>query len=153
MNIMIGNYLLSLLYYKDIILVKRINNNNKSNNKFENFKSIFTKKNFIKIIFKRDDDKFDNRTEQQNENTNVKIIIEDNNMNTLISQVKNTNVKNDNINMVDYNQSNKTNHKNNFESIKKFAMAGDAEAQYELGCRYLEGKGVDKSGKKAFEWF
>src|SRR5256885_13705937 len=107
MNIMIGNYLLSLFYYKDIILAKRINNNNKSNNKFENFKSIFTKKNFIKNIFKHDDDKFDNRTEQQNENTNFKIIIEDNNMNTLISQV-NTNMKNDNINMVDYNQSNKS---------------------------------------------
>src|ERR1043166_4503017 len=50
-NMIIGKYLLSLFYYKDIILVKKTSINkrisNISNiNKFGNFKSIFTKKNF-----------------------------------------------------------------------------------------------------------
>src|SRR3954468_7500480 len=45
-NIIIGRYLLSLFYYKDIILAKRksINLVKRKSDKFEKFKSIFTKR-------------------------------------------------------------------------------------------------------------
>lgn len=38
-------------------------------------------------------------------------------------------------------------------SLKKQAKAGDRVAQYQLGSRYLEGKGVKQDYKKAFTWF
>src|SRR5436305_3616830 len=49
-NIIIGKYLLSLFYYKDIILFKRKSIG--KSNRFEKFKSIFRKKKFARKIFK-----------------------------------------------------------------------------------------------------
>src|SRR4051812_8486630 len=116
-NIVIGKYLLSLIYYKDIILISTSTN---KVNKFENFKSNFTKDKSLKIIF---DDVIDNH---EDDNSDVKDIIEDN-INTtkgyLKSQV-NTNVKD---NTEDYNQTKKeleSYNKNYFENIKISAIEG-----------------------------
>ena len=38
------------------------------------------------------------------------------------------------------------------EELIEKAEKGDADAQYELGLMYLEGKGVKKSYNEAFEW-
>ena len=39
------------------------------------------------------------------------------------------------------------------KQLEKFAKSGDAQAQYEVGCDYLKGSGVDKDVKTAAEWF
>ena len=39
------------------------------------------------------------------------------------------------------------------KQLEKFAKSGDAQAQYEVGCDYLQGSGVDKDVKTAAEWF
>ena len=42
---------------------------------------------------------------------------------------------------------------NDFESLRKLAEQESAQAQYELGYRYSEGKGVEQDYSKAFEWY
>lgn len=37
--------------------------------------------------------------------------------------------------------------------LEKYAKSGDTQAQYEVGCDYLEGSGVDRDIKEAAEWF
>ena len=39
------------------------------------------------------------------------------------------------------------------KQLEKFAKSGNAQAQYEVGCDYLNGNGVDKDIKTAAEWF
>ena len=39
------------------------------------------------------------------------------------------------------------------KQLEKFAKSGDAQAQYEVGCAYQKGNGVDKNAKTAAEWF
>ncbi len=39
------------------------------------------------------------------------------------------------------------------KQLEKYAKNGDAQAQYEVGCDYLNGNGVDKDVKTAAEWF
>ncbi|MBQ8247053.1 MAG: SEL1-like repeat protein [Lachnospiraceae bacterium] len=39
------------------------------------------------------------------------------------------------------------------KELEKFAKKGDVQAQYEVGCDYLLGKGVDKDVKTAVKWF
>ena len=39
------------------------------------------------------------------------------------------------------------------KQLEKFAKSGDAQAQYEVGCDYLQGSGVNKDVKTAAEWF
>src|SRR5436190_11413539 len=61
-NAIIGRYLLSLFYYRDIILAKKNLDKGKSvnkSNKFEKFKSNFMKKKFFKKIFKNNCGKID----------------------------------------------------------------------------------------------
>lgn len=43
--------------------------------------------------------------------------------------------------------------KASLEEIPKKAEQGNAEAQYQLGLRYLDGKDIQKDEVKAFEWF
>jgi localization factor PodJL len=38
-------------------------------------------------------------------------------------------------------------------AIRDLAAAGDANAQFELGSRYTEGRGVGRDAKAAFQWF
>ena len=38
------------------------------------------------------------------------------------------------------------------KQLEKYAKSGDAQAQYEVGCDYLKGSGVDKDVKTAAEW-
>ena len=40
-----------------------------------------------------------------------------------------------------------------FKSTRKEAEQGDADAQYELGCMYAEGEGVEKNEVEAAKWF
>ena len=39
------------------------------------------------------------------------------------------------------------------KQLEKFAKSGDAKAQYEVGCAYQKGDGVDRNVKTAAEWF
>lgn len=41
----------------------------------------------------------------------------------------------------------------NFEQTKKAAEQGDAAAQYNLGLRYVDGRGVAKDNAEAAKWF
>ena len=42
---------------------------------------------------------------------------------------------------------------NPFEETLKRAMAGNAQAQYDMGYMYYQGKQVTRSYSKAFNWF
>ena len=42
---------------------------------------------------------------------------------------------------------------NVLENDKCLAESGDAEAQFRMGCRYLDGNGVKKNEQTAYEWF
>ena len=39
------------------------------------------------------------------------------------------------------------------KQLEKYAKSGDAQAQYEVGCAYQKGDGVDRNVKTAAEWF
>ena len=45
------------------------------------------------------------------------------------------------------------NHKQTFNVYQELAMRGDANAQYNLGLIYKDGKGVSQDYRKAFYWF
>src|SRR3954470_18694857 len=38
------------------------------------------------------------------------------------------------------------------ETLKKLAQSGNADAEFELGIRYLGGEGLEKDEKQAAEW-
>ena len=39
------------------------------------------------------------------------------------------------------------------KQLEKYAKSGDAQAQYEVGCAYQKGDGVDRNIKTAAEWY
>ncbi len=41
----------------------------------------------------------------------------------------------------------------NMEQIKKLAMDGDADAQFNLGDMYMFGKNVSQDYEESFKWF
>src|ERR1044072_6858947 len=130
-NIIIGKYLLSLFYYKDIILGKRKLIND----------SAVTKHSTKTIL-------------QKLQNQLLKYKMVNDNKNTIKNDLK----QQENLNYLeDYNKKVKkileTTDQKIFNAYMKSAENGDPMAQWNLGKCYFYGRGITQDFSKAFEWF
>ncbi|CAB5350633.1 unnamed protein product [Rhizophagus irregularis] len=135
-NIIIGKYLLSFFYYKDIILNKK---------KFiNNVKEIIITKN---LTFKID------KNSDNNKNDIIKQV-----NNTFEDYLKsaengNTQAQNNLGNCYQYGIGTDKDEKQAFAWYLKAAQSGYTQAQYDLAICYKNGLGTEKDEKQAFEWY
>ncbi|CAB4477939.1 hypothetical protein RhiirA5_381834 [Rhizophagus irregularis] len=127
-NIIIGKYLLSLYYYKDIIIINTVNT----------------------MILKVNEFTIDKQMELQEQPIcNDNNIIQDS-IKKLKSQENKENTNNNTNNSI---MNKKKISKEEFENIKRSALKGNSEAQYNLAICYMDGIETTKSKLKAAEWF
>jgi len=145
-NRTIAKYLLSLLYYKDIILTNKISTDLTINNPLKN-KSIIpqlTNFNGSNTDLVKNDEKKELKEDDSNNSGNHNQ-----------KNIKEMNKSNDDA--LDFNCKDEIkinpDEKAKFEQYVISARRGNNIAQYNLGCCYDFGKGINKDKKKAFEWY
>ncbi|PKY44559.1 HCP-like protein [Rhizophagus irregularis] len=161
-NIIIGKYLLSLFYYKDIIL----DINYKQNKLAMSLK--LAKKGDLEAQYNlaicymdgkgvRKDKKKALKWFLKSENKYFKIILNKNEREfkrILKLAIENDSTAQNNMgNFYKYGKGTDRNEKKAFEWYTKSAIAGCANGQYNLGVCYENGIGTAKDDNKAFEWY
>src|SRR6266498_3559566 len=136
-NNIIAKYLLSLFYYKDIILVKLQDDSNNSENYNQKSKKKMNKSNDDALDFSYQYEK-ETKPDEKTKFVQYAIFARGGNIIGFYYE---------------YGKGINKDEKKAFEWYLKSAEAGNSIAQYNLGRCYKHGIGTNKDVKKAFEWY